>query len=214
MGNAGNFGTGSTDYVQVPTLTSAQSNMTVAVWIDWLGTFDVNTRQDFVSFTPGGEDAGGGIRLFVWQNNFYFDNNAALGGDRSPAAGKGVWTAQAMNNNTWVLLVGVVDGANWTLYQYWSSCSIIKAPTAMAYSGATFNNCGTSVRHIAAFAAAMLGLYLLGFLVAIATARVLTPEQRQKVIDFANSVKDETCATSTTFFGVEVALPDSWCSPG
>ena len=38
-------------------------------------------------------------------------------------------------------------------------------------------------------------------------------QQRQKVIDFANSVKDETCATSTTFLGIEVSLPESWCHP-
>ena len=38
-------------------------------------------------------------------------------------------------------------------------------------------------------------------------------QQRQQVIDFANSVKDETCATSTTFVGIEVSLPDSWCHP-
>jgi hypothetical protein len=38
-------------------------------------------------------------------------------------------------------------------------------------------------------------------------------QQRQQVIDFANSVKDETCAASTTFVGIEVSLPDSWCEP-
>ena len=38
-------------------------------------------------------------------------------------------------------------------------------------------------------------------------------QQRQQVIDFANSVKDETCAASTTFVGIEVSLPDSWCAP-
>jgi arginine exporter protein ArgO len=38
-------------------------------------------------------------------------------------------------------------------------------------------------------------------------------QQRQKVIDFANSVKDTTCATSTTFVGIEVTLPESWCQP-
>ena len=38
-------------------------------------------------------------------------------------------------------------------------------------------------------------------------------QQRQKVIDFANSVKDSTCASSTTFVGIEVTLPDSWCQP-
>ena len=38
-------------------------------------------------------------------------------------------------------------------------------------------------------------------------------QQRQKVIDFANSVKDTTCASSTTFVGIEVTLPESWCQP-
>jgi len=38
-------------------------------------------------------------------------------------------------------------------------------------------------------------------------------QQRQKVIDFANGVKDTTCASSTTFVGIEVALPESWCQP-
>ncbi len=38
-------------------------------------------------------------------------------------------------------------------------------------------------------------------------------QQRQQVIDFANSVKDTTCASSTTFVGIEVALPESWCQP-
>ena len=38
-------------------------------------------------------------------------------------------------------------------------------------------------------------------------------QQRQQVIDFANSVKDETCAASTTFIGIEVSLPESWCTP-
>jgi hypothetical protein len=27
-------------------------------------------------------------------------------------------------------------------------------------------------------------------------------------------VKDTTCASSTTFLGIEVALPESWCHPG
>jgi disulfide bond formation protein DsbB len=38
-------------------------------------------------------------------------------------------------------------------------------------------------------------------------------QQRQKVIDFANSVKDTTCASSTTFVGIEVTLPENWCQP-
>jgi len=39
-------------------------------------------------------------------------------------------------------------------------------------------------------------------------------QQRQHVIDYANSVKDETCAMSTTFVGIDVSLPESWCTPG
>ena len=38
-------------------------------------------------------------------------------------------------------------------------------------------------------------------------------QQRQKVVDFANSVKDTTCESSTTFVGIEVTLPASWCQP-
>jgi len=38
-------------------------------------------------------------------------------------------------------------------------------------------------------------------------------QQRQKVVDFANSVKDTTCESSTTFVGIEVTLPESWCQP-
>lgn len=38
-------------------------------------------------------------------------------------------------------------------------------------------------------------------------------QQRQKVIDFADGVKDEACQQSVTFFGVGVALPDDWCQP-
>ena len=65
--------------------------------------------------------------------------------------------------------------------------------------------------------AAIIIKKVIGKIIALVLAAVLIFigwQQRQKVIDFANSVKDETCATSTTFFGVEVALPDSWCSPG
>ena len=38
-------------------------------------------------------------------------------------------------------------------------------------------------------------------------------QQRQHVIDFANSVKDDACDQSVTFLGVDVALPDDWCQP-
>ena len=57
---------------------------------------------------------------------------------------------------------------------------------------------------------------IVGKIVVLAIAAVLIFigwQQRQHVIDFANSVKDETCATSTTYLGIEVSLPDSWCSP-
>jgi len=57
---------------------------------------------------------------------------------------------------------------------------------------------------------------VMGKIIALVLAAVLIFvgwQQRQHVIDFANSVKDQTCATSTTFVGVEVALPESWCTP-
>ena len=56
---------------------------------------------------------------------------------------------------------------------------------------------------------------IVGKIIALVLAAVLIFigwQQRQKVIDFANSVKDETCAASTTFVGIEVALPESWCT--
>jgi len=57
---------------------------------------------------------------------------------------------------------------------------------------------------------------IVGKIIALVLAAVLIFigwQQRQHVIDFANGVKDQTCATSTTFVGVEVALPESWCTP-
>ena len=58
---------------------------------------------------------------------------------------------------------------------------------------------------------------IVGKIIALVLAAVLIFigwQQRQKVIDFANGVKDSTCSTSTTFVGIEVSLPDSWCDPG
>jgi disulfide bond formation protein DsbB len=39
-------------------------------------------------------------------------------------------------------------------------------------------------------------------------------QQRQHVINFANGVKDDVCSQSVAFLGVDVALPDDWCTPG
>jgi uncharacterized membrane protein YccC len=38
-------------------------------------------------------------------------------------------------------------------------------------------------------------------------------QQRQHVLDFATSVKDDACGQLVTFLGVDVALPDDWCRP-
>ena len=57
---------------------------------------------------------------------------------------------------------------------------------------------------------------VVGKLIVLGIAAVLIVigwQQRQQVLDFANSVKDDTCAASTTFVGIEVSLPDSWCTP-
>ncbi len=66
-------------------------------------------------------------------------------------------------------------------------------------------------------AAAIVIKKVVGKIIALVVAAVLVFvgwQQRQHVIDFANGVKDQSCAASTTFIGVEVSLPDSWCSPG
>ena len=65
--------------------------------------------------------------------------------------------------------------------------------------------------------AAIIVKKVVGKIIALVLAAVLIFigwQQRQKVIDFANSVKDQTCAASTTFVGIEVALPESWCTHG
>lgn len=57
---------------------------------------------------------------------------------------------------------------------------------------------------------------IVGNIIALVLAAVLIFigwQQRQQVIDFANGVKGETCAPSTTFVGIEVSLPESWCTP-
>jgi len=64
--------------------------------------------------------------------------------------------------------------------------------------------------------AAIIIKKIVGKIIALVLAAVLIFigwQQRQKVIDFANSVKEETCAASTTFVGIEVSLPESWCAP-
>ncbi len=57
---------------------------------------------------------------------------------------------------------------------------------------------------------------IVGKIIALVLAAVLIFvgwQQRQKVIDYANSMKDVTCSASTSFVGIEVSLPDSWCEP-
>lgn len=70
---------------------------------------------------------------------------------------------------------------------------------------------------VAGVVAAIVIKKIVGKIIALVLAAVLIFigwEQRQQVIDYANSVKDETCQASTTFLGIEVSLPDSWCEPG
>ncbi len=62
--------------------------------------------------------------------------------------------------------------------------------------------------------AAIIIKKIVGKIIALVLAAVLIFvgwQQRQKVIDYANSVRDSTCASSTSFVGIEVSLPDSWC---
>jgi len=64
--------------------------------------------------------------------------------------------------------------------------------------------------------AAIIIKKIVGKIVALVLAAVLIFigwQQRQQVIDFANAVKDGTCASTTTFVGIEVSIPESWCTP-
>ena len=57
---------------------------------------------------------------------------------------------------------------------------------------------------------------IVGKIIALVLAAVLIFigwQQRQQVIDFANSVKDETCARRPPSSAIEVSLPESWCTP-
>ena len=63
-------------------------------------------------------------------------------------------------------------------------------------------------------AAAIIIKKLVGKIIALVLAAVLIFagwQQRQNVINYANSVKDKTCASHPRFVGIEVSLPDSWC---
>ena len=57
---------------------------------------------------------------------------------------------------------------------------------------------------------------IVGKIIVLVLAAVLIVvgwQQRQHVIDFANSVKDHACGQSVTFLGVDVAMPADWCQP-
>jgi len=69
---------------------------------------------------------------------------------------------------------------------------------------------------MAGLLAAILIKKIVGKIIALVLAAVLIFvgwQQRQHVIDYANSVKDQTCSMSTTFVGIDVSLPESWCEP-
>ncbi len=64
--------------------------------------------------------------------------------------------------------------------------------------------------------AAILIKKIVGKIIALVLAAALIFfgwQQRQHVIDFADGVKGSACSASTTFFGVDVSMPDSWCAP-
>ena len=65
--------------------------------------------------------------------------------------------------------------------------------------------------------AAIIIKKVVGKIIALVLAAVLIFigwQQRQHVIDYANAVKNSTCADSVRFVGIEVSLPDSWCERG
>ncbi len=70
---------------------------------------------------------------------------------------------------------------------------------------------------VIAVVAAIMIKKIVGKIIVLVLAAILIFvgwQQRQHVIDFANSVKNGACDQSVTFLGVHVALPDDWCRPG
>ena len=131
---AASFGTGNTDYVDVTGMTTASNAMTIAVWAK-LGS--VTDRQDLVAFTPGGDDAGNGLRLFVYPNFIIFDNNKALVSG-APPTGYGIKYNASYGSGAWGLIVATVNnsaGGNWNLYQFNNSCSQTTAPSVAVAAG-------------------------------------------------------------------------------
>lgn len=65
--------------------------------------------------------------------------------------------------------------------------------------------------------AAILIKKIFGKIIALVLAAALIFfgwQQRQQVIEFADDVRGQACAASTTFFGVDVSMPDTWCTTG
>ncbi len=62
--------------------------------------------------------------------------------------------------------------------------------------------------------AAIIIKKVVGKIIALVLAAVIIFigwQQRQHVIDYANSMRDQTCKSAPSFIGIEVSLPDSWC---
>ena len=70
---------------------------------------------------------------------------------------------------------------------------------------------------VVAVVAAILIKKIVGKIIVLVLAAILIFvgwQQRQHVIDYANGVKGDACEQSVTFLGIDVALPDEWCTPG
>jgi hypothetical protein len=64
--------------------------------------------------------------------------------------------------------------------------------------------------------AAIVITKIVGKIIALVLAAVLIFlgwQQRQHVLEVASDVQGSVCAASTTFFGVDVAMPEAWCAP-
>lgn len=72
----------------------------------------------------------------------------------------------------------------------------------------------------------MIGFVVIGLLAAIIIKKVIGKiislvlaaavvlfiwQQRGKVEDYANSVRNDVCTRQPSFFGIDVSLPDGWC---
>jgi hypothetical protein len=88
-------------YVSVTNMSQPTSTMSIAAWVN---TNVLNVTQSVVAYSPGGNGAGNGVRLYLdtpsGTNKAVFDNNISS---------KGISFGETFGGGAWVLLVGTIN---------------------------------------------------------------------------------------------------------